>query len=83
MIKVNLTSRARKDFNRLDPQAKKQVKGAIDALVGGIISPIPLTGDWKGWYKIRTGKYRILLFKKSLEHWVVGYIRPRSQAYRK
>jgi mRNA interferase RelE/StbE len=82
MKKLEFTSHAEKDLNKLDPSAKNKIIDILQRFRQDTISPLSLTGSWSGWYKIRVGNYRILLVKKSQTSWIVGYIRHRKEAYR-
>ncbi len=81
MKKVLLTDKAKKDISKLDKLIKLAIIKKLQSLQKEELEPIPLTGSWKGWYKIRSGDYRILLTKQSPD-WIVGYIRHRREVYK-
>jgi mRNA interferase RelE/StbE len=59
---VRLTPAAERDLHRLDRQHQRQVSDAIDTLATNPRSfqAQALTGDEKGYYRLRTGNYRIV-----------------------
>lgn len=54
-MNIFLTHKAQKDLKTVDKAAKKRVVSKFKQLQQNELKPIPLKGDWKGWYKIRTG----------------------------
>jgi mRNA interferase RelE/StbE len=59
---LRIARRALKTLERLPQDARSAVKTALDALTedpfGGDVKA--LTGEWKGFYRRRVGRYRIL-----------------------
>ncbi|PJC32723.1 type II toxin-antitoxin system mRNA interferase toxin, RelE/StbE family [Candidatus Roizmanbacteria bacterium CG_4_9_14_0_2_um_filter_39_13] len=81
MKELFFTSHSQKDLKKLDSRSKSSIVNKLQKFRNSSLDAIPLTGTWKGWYKLRVGNYRILLTiqKKS---WIVGYIRHRKEVYK-
>lgn len=62
MRALKFTTEARADLARLDLQLARQVFDKLHRLAENfdLLVPEPLTGDWKGVYKLRIGDYRVL-----------------------
>jgi len=62
---VKVSSRAEKYFNRLDKDLKNRIKSELEAL-SGLENPLdhrqvrPLTGELRGFFRLRVGDYRII-----------------------
>ena len=82
-MEVTLHRIARKYLERLNGPVKDQLKAALEGLekdppAGDIV---PLT-ERKGWYRLKTGGYRILYHFEGASIFVT-HIEPRGQAYAK
>lgn len=80
---LQYTAEAKADLARLDKPLAQQVFRKLLWLAENFdaIVPEPLTGDWKGIFKLRVGDYRALYtFDKTLL--IVHFIRHRSEVYK-
>lgn len=82
MTEIFFTLQAKKNLLKLDKHIKKKIISSIKKLENDTLHPLPLTGSWKGWYKMRVGTYRVLLTRDTKNIWIVGYIRHRREAYK-
>ncbi len=82
MAELRFTGRALKDIRKLPPEARREVELALDQLIDNPRSGDRLHGDWKGYWKLRTGAYRVIyrIVDNAVE---VQYVRHRREAYRK
>lgn len=74
------------DLARLDRTVRKSVIEKLDWFVKNFdsIFPIPLTGEYREFYKLRVGDWRIFYSVHWTEQFLrVEYIEHRSRAYRK
>ena len=57
-----ITPQAEDDLAKLDPPVQKRVVEKIEWFVDHFeqISPLPLGGNWKGFFKLRAGDWRII-----------------------
>jgi addiction module RelE/StbE family toxin len=60
MAEVRFTRRALRDVRKLSPQARRAVEVTLDRLIDDPTSGDPLAGAWRGYWKIRTGDFRII-----------------------
>ena len=62
MIDVEFTAEAAADLAGLSKSVAQRILKKIRWLAENfeVITPEPLTGEWKGLYKLRVGDYRIL-----------------------
>jgi len=70
MIKVFLTKRFQKSFEKLDKITQKRVKSAIDAIRENSQSGKRLTGPLVGDYSYRVGDYRIIYLVEAGNIWL-------------
>jgi len=85
---VRLSSTAAKYYNRLTPQTRQRVKKELEAL-SDLENPLEhqsvkrLTGDLRGFCRLRVGKYRIVfaVLEESRTIAVVN-IAPRGNVYK-
>jgi len=83
MRTLNFTAEAKAELARLDKHLARQVFRKLCWLVENFdsLTPEPLTGDWKGVYKLRVGDYRAL-YTFDDAHLVVHFIRHRREVYK-
>lgn len=80
--KIEFTGHAERDLKNLDPQVKGLIKKALRRLAEGLEAGLPLSGEWRGFYKLRVGDYRIIYKKLDEESILVRYVSHRREAYR-
>ncbi|MBU2609875.1 MAG: type II toxin-antitoxin system mRNA interferase toxin, RelE/StbE family [Chloroflexi bacterium] len=80
---MKFTTEARADLARLDLQLARRVFNKLHRLVENFefLVPEPLTGDWKGVYKLRIGDYRALYTFDKMQL-LVHFIRHRREVYK-
>ena len=71
---------ARKTLRSLPQDVQRRIVIAVERLPHGDVKP--LHGKYKGFYRLRVGKYRIIFQKISENLIIVFEILPRGQAYR-
>ena len=73
MYDVEFTSEAEADLDSLSKSIAQRILKKIRWLAENfeIITPEPLTGDWKGLYKLRVGDYRVLYTYSQAEQKVI------------
>ena len=59
---LSLTSDAERDFQKLDHEARKRVFQKLEWLAENFDAaiPVPLTGPWQGFFKLRVGDWRVI-----------------------
>jgi mRNA interferase RelE/StbE len=79
---VELTPDALEDYRDLPGVMQKRVKKVLERLRNwpGVSGVKALSGNLAGWYRIRTGDYRIR-FRVEGDHIVVGKIGHRKDVY--
>lgn len=86
MYEVEFTSEAEDDLAGLSKSIAQQVLKKLRWLAENfeIITPEPLTGQWQGLFKLRTGDYRVLYTFSSAERNViiVHLVKHRREVYR-
>ena len=83
---VEFRPRARDDFVGLDRQTRKQVAEKVNWLAENFdeILPIPLSGEFAGFYKLRIGDWRAMYKADwNATTLVIYYIDHRSRIYKK
>jgi len=83
MAEVRFTRRALRDIRKLSPEARRWIEVALDALMDDPTSGDPLHGDWKGYWKLRAGAYRVIYGIRDSDVVEVQYVRRRQDAYRR
>ena len=83
MYKIKFTKTASKNFKKLDKRYQSAASKAIDRLAKNPQIGIPLTGDLKGYYKLRFSRYRIIY---QIQHQILTIIifdiRHRKEVYK-
>jgi mRNA interferase RelE/StbE len=81
-----ITPQAEDDLANLDPPVQKRVVERIEWFVEHFeqVSPVPLGGNWKGFFKLRTGDWRII-YEAELENQrvIVHRIGRRDEIYKR
>jgi len=86
MYHVEFTPDAESDLAGLNKSIAQRILNKIRWLAENfdVIKPEPLTGQWKGVYKLRVGDYRVLYtFNTITETITIHIIRHRREVYRK
>ncbi len=86
MYKVVLLKQAEADLKKLDREVARRIARRLEWLSANadVVNPMPLAGQFAGFYKLRVGSYRVvyeLLREKKLV--VVYRIRHRKEVYRR
>ena len=83
---LEFSTEAERDLVRLDQPVRKRVIEKSDWFLDNFASvfPIPLTGEYREFYKLRVGDWRIFYSIKWTTRIIrVEYIEHRNKAYRK
>lgn len=83
MAGIRFTRRALRDIRKVPPEARRMVEVALDQLMDDPRSGDRLHGEWEGYWKLRTGDYRIIYRILDGTLVEVQYVRHRRDAYRK
>ena len=83
MAEVRFTRRALRDIRKLSLEARQLIEVALDALMDDPTSGDPLHGDWKGYWKLRAGAYRVIYRLRDSDIVEVQYVRHRRDAHRR
>ncbi|MBI4671882.1 MAG: type II toxin-antitoxin system RelE/ParE family toxin [Chloroflexi bacterium] len=84
MYNLSLEPQARQDFARLDATVRQRLAKRLDWFAAHFdeIQPEPLTGQWAGYFKFRTGDYRVIYqVDHAARHIAVYRIRHRREVY--
>jgi mRNA interferase RelE/StbE len=59
---LDFTPEAERDFKKLDKSLKKRISEKLDWLLKNFdnIIPLPLSGEWRGFFKLRAGDWRVI-----------------------
>jgi len=82
MAYLRFTRRALRDIRKLSPEVQRRIEIALDALIEDPQAGDPLHGDWKGYWKLRAGDYRIIYRITDTNGVEIQYVRHRREAYR-
>jgi mRNA interferase RelE/StbE len=82
---IEFLKEAEADFEKLDSKIRKRVVSKLEWLEDNFedITPLALTGEFQGFYKLRIGEWRIIYkiyWKKNLI--IVCYIDKRDKIYK-
>lgn len=80
-----ITPEAEKNFEQLDAVVKKQIASKLDWFVNNFenVTPLPLSGLWKGFFKLRAGDWRIIYEIDNVEKLIVVHlIKNRNKIYK-
>lgn len=84
MFQVVFTTSAENDLARIDKPVAQRVMKKLRWLAENfeVITPEPLTGQWRGVFKLRIGDYRVLYTcDKNRKQIVVLFVRHRRDVY--
>lgn len=76
---------AEKDLGRLSKNTRERIIEKLDWLINNFenIVPLPLTGEFKDFYKLRVGKWRVIYKAHWLDYKIViHYIGMRDKIYK-
>jgi mRNA interferase RelE/StbE len=86
MYEVEFTAEAEADLDRLSQSVAQRIFKKIRWLAENFeaITPEPLTGEWKGLFKLRVGDYRVLYTFSQAERQVifVHLVKHRREVYK-
>ena len=85
MHHVRFTPTALKDLERLSKPIAQRILTKIRWMADNFdsLTPEPLTGQWKGVYKLRVGDYRVLYTFSTAENSItVHFVRHRREVYK-
>lgn len=82
MVEITFTRRAMRDIRKLPKNVQRRIELAIDELFDDIRAGDKLHGEWKGYWKLRAGDYRVIYKIKSGALIEIQYVRHRRGAYR-
>jgi len=88
MAKWNLVfdSSAEKDFKKLDKKLKERIVEKLDWLSKNFdnLIPLPLTGEWRGFFKLKIGDWRVIYKVNWDKNQIIVYaIGHRKKIYKK
>ncbi len=83
MAELHFTRRAARDIRKLPPGLRRRIEIALDELIDNPTAGDLLRGDWEGYWKLRTGEYRIIYRIVGAHVVEVQYVRHRREAYRR
>ena len=83
MAELRFTRRSLRDIRKLPRDVQRRIEIALDALIEDPRAGDQLHGDWEGYWKLRTGEYRIIYMIADTDTVVIQYIRHRRDAYRR
>jgi addiction module RelE/StbE family toxin len=78
---LHISKRFKKSFESLDKEMKHRTVEKLEELLKGYISGEPLRGEYKGFKRIRIGKYRLIYSNSEPCKMYLYDIRPRETAY--
>ena len=85
MYQVHFTSTAAADLKLLNKPVAQRILTKIRWFAENFssLSPVPLTGQWTGMYKLRVGDYRVLYtFSRDEMSIMVHFVRHRREVYK-
>jgi len=82
MVEITFTRRALRDIKKLPKDTQRRIELTLDELLDDVRAGDKLHGEWEGYWKLRTGDYRIIYKIKSETQVEVQYVRHRRRAYR-
>lgn len=83
MAEIRFTRRAFRGIRKLSPEVRREIEVALDQLIDDPLSGDPLHGDWKGYWKLRAGDFRIIYRIVNRSVVEIQYVRHRREAYRR
>ncbi len=83
MTEIRFTRRALRDVRKPTPEVRRGLEVALDRVLDDPKAGEPLHGEWEGYWKLRTGDYRIIYRIPGAGVVEVQYVRHRREAYRR
>lgn len=83
---IAFSSRAKTDLAALDPTTRRRIMDALTWFAEHFeeMTPIPLSGPQKGFFKFRVGDWRVMYMIKAQERLLaVHYIDRRDKIYKR
>jgi len=83
---VVLTYKAKENLEKLDRKIKERVLGKIIWLKNNFedITPLPLTNEWQGFFKLRVGDWRVIYDADEIKAKItIHKIDRRDRVYKK
>jgi len=74
--KVKFTPEGKEDLKNLDREVKQRILKKLKWLQQNFdeIAPLPLSGKWQGFFKLRVGKWRVIYKKDSSKNLIVVFV---------
>lgn len=82
MADIRFTRRAFRDIRKLPPEVRRTIEVVLDELREDPRAGDRLHGDWEGYWKLRSGAYRIIYRIVDAATVEVQYVRHRRDVYR-
>ncbi len=82
MGEIRFTRRALRDGRKLGPELRRRLEIALDRLLDEPTAGDRLHGDREGYWKLRTGDYRIIYRIINTHVVEIQYVRHRRGAHR-
>ena len=83
MAQIRFTRRALRDIRKMTPETRRRLEIALDQLIDDPKAGDPIHGEWRGYWKLRTGDHRIIYRIIDANIVEVQYVRHRREAYRR
>jgi mRNA interferase RelE/StbE len=73
---LDFTPEAERDFQKLDKNLKRRINEKLDWLLENFdnIIPSPLSGEWRGFFKLRIGDLRVIYKIKWDKNQIIIYV---------
>jgi mRNA interferase RelE/StbE len=73
---LDFTPEAERDFKKLDKSLKRRISEKLDWLLKNFdsIIPLPLTGKWQGFFKLRAGDWRVIYKVEWEKNRIIVYL---------
>jgi mRNA interferase RelE/StbE len=83
MAQIRFTQRARRDIRKMTPETRGRLEITLDQLIDHPRAGDPLHGEWRGYWKLRMGDYRIIYSIIDADVVEIQYVRHRREAYQR
>lgn len=83
--RVEFSASAKEDIAVLDKMVRRRIIDALEWLSDNFdsITPIPLVGRWRGFFKFRVGDWRVIYEIESVKRLlIIRYIDHRGKIYK-
>jgi mRNA interferase RelE/StbE len=81
-LKLELDDSAKQDFYKCEPALQQKLLEKLTWFLQNDVLPEPLEGNFKGFYKLRVGDYRIVYEFETPTTMLVRMIAHRSRVYK-